>query len=85
MHNENEEFLVVAASCRAMARSVRQAGYRCRGIDLFADWDAQQICNVRQVRSCEAAVREATNQSTPSRILIGAGIENEVAGRETPF
>ena len=85
MNKKNEEFLIVAASCRAMVRSVSQAGYRCRGIDLFADWDAQQICEVQQVSSFEAAVRAATNLPDRLRTLIGAGVENAVAGREDPF
>ena len=85
MNKKNEEFLIVAASCRAMVRSVSQAGYRCRGIDLFADWDAQQICEVQQVSSFEAAVRTATNLPDRLRTLIGAGVENALAGREDPF
>ncbi len=68
--------LVVAASCRALARSVTEAGYACRGVDLFADWDTQRICPVERVPDLRAALRIAAQPAASAWTVIGSGLEN---------
>jgi len=71
-----EDFLVLAASCRSIARSITQAGYKCRGIDLFADWDTEKICAVMQVADWDAAFTEAAKSPPGMQYVWGAGIDN---------
>lgn len=71
-----EEFLVIAASCRPIVRSITQAGYQCRGIDLFADWDTARLCDVARVSGWPAAFDKAANGPSGMQLVWGGGLDN---------
>lgn len=73
-----EDFLVIAASCRSIARSITEAGYKCRGLDLFADWDTARLCEVDAVSDWKMAFREAAQYSPKMQIVWGSGVDNAV-------
>ena len=45
----NEQVILAGASCRAVARSFVQAGYKPISFDLFADYDLAKQCQTTQV------------------------------------
>ncbi len=70
-------FVVAAVSCRAIARSVRQAGFDCVGVDVFADWDAQKICEVIPAKDLAAMAGLIEKKFPDSLVIRGAGFQVE--------
>ena len=71
-----QPFLVAGATCRPVARSMIEAGFACRAIDLFADWDTQAICAVEQAASMAAIEQRAIETLGGNRLVLASGGEN---------
>lgn len=80
-----DKFLVVAASCRSIARSITESGRECAAIDLFGDWDSRQLCPISTSKSLGSMIRDSREFGRKFSVVYGAGIENEMLERQSPF
>ncbi len=69
---------VVGASGRSAAESVRQAGFRAIVVDLYADRDSGEACDVLQIESYPDSVAAQLKSLDCGIVLLAGGMENHV-------
>lgn len=69
---------VVGASGRSAAESVRQAGFRAVVVDLYADRDSGEACDVLQIESFPDSIVAQLNALESGIILLAGGMENRL-------
>jgi uncharacterized protein len=69
---------VVGASGRSAAESVRQAGFRAIVVDLYADRDSGEACDILQIESYPDSVAAQLKSLEHGVVLLAGGMENHV-------
>jgi len=72
----SDTILILGASARAAADSVRRAGHVPRCVDLFADSDLAQWCHCERVAEYPVGLKEKACELPPTEWLYTGGIEN---------
>ena len=77
--NRDATILIVGASARYLAQSARSATINSVAIDLFADWDTRQICEIHQIASLSDVNFDGLAiRGLPTGFVICGGMETRV-------
>ncbi len=71
----DEPLMVAGASARPHVQSAANAGIECISVDLFDDWDNQQICRSLKIDNFEDLPKVADTLDAKSWMMCG-GLEN---------